>query len=320
MSRKKKNPASSQSGIHGRNPGMPFDLARIRRFKVSDKEIEVRAEVLASVKLPRGKRAIPALLKILGSIDLTTLSGDDSVSRVRRLCETARAPLPLSLQRALPGEVGRPRVAAVCVYPAFVPTAVAALEGSGVPVATVSAGFPHGLSGLPQRIQEVSAARKGGAHEIDIVIRREWALSGNWAALYEEVRAFRKAAGASHLKVILGTGDLKTLNQVARAALTSMMAGADFVKTSTGKEKVNATLPVGLAMVAAIAHYKQITGFSIGLKPAGGIRTAREGFQWFTMVEEALGESATGPGLFRIGASSLLGNVVEALEVSYRKV
>ena len=314
MSRNNKTPPSSQSSIRDRNPGMPLDLARIRRFKLSEGEIEGRAEALASVKFPRGKRAIKALLKILGSIDLTTLSGDDSVSRVRRLCETAKAPLPLPILRALSGEAGPRRVAAVCVYPAFVPTALDALKGSGIPVATVSAGFPHGLSALPQRIEEVSAARKGGAHEIDIVIRREWALSGNWAALYEEVSAFREAAGASHLKVILGTGELKTLNQVARAALTSMMAGADFVKTSTGKEKVNATLPVGLAMVAAIAHYKKITGSSVGIKPAGGIRTAREGFQWLTMVEEVLGETATGPNLFRIGASSLLGDVVGALE------
>jgi len=312
-------PASLLIPDHARNPGMPFDLVLIRRLKVPEEDIAARAKVLGSVKLLRGKQAIPALLRILRSIDLTTLSGDDSIARVRRLCETARAPLPPPLARSLSGEVGHAHVGAVCVYPAFVPIALAALKGSDVPVATVSAGFPHGLSGLPQRVQEVAAARKAGAQEIDIVIRREWALSGNWAALYEEVAEFRKAAGASHLKVILGTGDLKTLNQVARAALTSMMAGADFVKTSTGKEKVNATLPVGLVMVAAIAHYKKITGHSVGLKPAGGIGTAVEGFQWLTLVEEALGESATGPDLFRIGASSLLGSVVEALERAARR-
>lgn len=316
---KKKSPASGQSPTPALNPGVPFDLPGIRRFTVREGEIQARAEALASLELPKGIGAILPLLKILAAIDLTTLSGDDTVPRVRRLCEMAMAPLPLSLQKAFPDGVERGRVAAVCVYPAFVPDALAALRGSGVPVATVSAGFPHGLSALSQRIQEVAAAAEGGAQEIDVVIRREWALSGNWTALYQEIRAFREAAGDSHLKVILGTGELKSLNQVGRAALTSMMAGADFVKTSTGKERVNATLPVGLAMVAGIVDYQKRTGVWVGLKPAGGIRTAGEGFQWLTMVEEALGESATSPHRFRIGASSLLDNVVEALERAVRR-
>lgn len=205
------------------------------------------------------------------------------------------------------------RVAAVCVFPVFVPPVLEALDGTGISVATVSAGFPHGLSSLSQRIREVGAAVEAGAHEVDVVIRREWALRGRWADLYREVRAFKEAAGSAHLKVILGSGDLTSLQQVARAALTSMMAGADFVKTSTGKEKVNATLPVGLAMARAIRAYHAETGYSVGLKPAGGIRLAREGYQWLRMVEEELGDDWARPRLFRLGASGLLQDVVEAL-------
>jgi len=256
---------------------------------------------------------VDGLLDVLRSIDLTTLSGDDTVARIRHLCRRARQPLPLVVRDALgvgPGEI---RVAAVCVFPAFVPQALEALEGTGIPVATVSAGFPHGLSSLSQRIRDVGTAVEAGAQEVDVVIRREWVLTGEWEKLYREIRAFREAAGKAHLKVILGTGDLETLNQVGRGALTAMMAGADFVKTSTGKEKVNATLPVGLAMARAIRAYEKRTGFRVGLKPAGGIRTAREGYQWLKLVRQELGEEWARPELFRIGASGLLGDVVATL-------
>jgi deoxyribose-phosphate aldolase len=296
------------------NPGAPFDLARIQRFRVSEREIDERAGALEGLKVPRGKAALAPLLRILGAIDLTTLAGDDGVARVRRLCRTASSPFRPALRKALSAVPGPKEVAAVCVYPVFVPEALDALHGTGIPVATVSAGFPHGLSPLPVRIQEVAAARKAGAHEIDIVIRREWALTGNWKALYEEVKSFRKAAGSRHLKVILATGELEGLNRVGRAALTSLMAGADFVKTSTGKEKVNATLPVGLTMTRAMASYERLTGFTAGIKPAGGIRTAKEAYPWLVMVGEELGEEATGRARFRIGASGLLGDVVGALE------
>lgn len=302
----------------GTNPGVPFQLERVKKLKVSEKEVEKETARLARLKLPRGEKGQPALLEILRAIDLTTLSGDDTPARVRRLCRMARSPLSPTLSRALSKDPGFGRVAAVCVYPAFVPLALQVLEGSGIPVATVSAGFPHGLSTLPLRVKEVEAAKRAGAQEIDIVIRREWALSGDWKALFDEVKAFRKAAGRRHLKVILATGELTTPNQVARAAFSSLMAGADFVKTSTGKEKVNATLSAGWAMIRAMKAYEELSGRATGIKPAGGIKTAREAYQWWAMAREVFGEEGTQPHRFRIGASSLLGDVIEALEESLR--
>jgi deoxyribose-phosphate aldolase len=296
-----------------RNQGTPLDLSQIRSLRIRGAAFSEKAARLELLRPPRGRRGMGVYLKVLNAIDLTTLSSDDTVARVRSLCKTARMPFPVPLRRELGLRTEETRVGAVCVFPVFVPHALGFLEGTRIPVATVSAGFPHGLSSLSQRIREVGAAAEAGAQEIDVVIRREWALQGRWEELFREVRAFREAAGKAHLKVILGTGDLADLNQVARAALTSMMAGADFVKTSTGKEKVNATLPVGLAMAKAIRSYYRSTGFRVGLKPAGGIRLAREGFQWLRLVESELGDEWTGPRLFRIGASSLLGDVVAAI-------
>jgi deoxyribose-phosphate aldolase len=296
-----------------RNEGIPLDPSWLRGSRNPEARIVERARELEATPLPRGKEAIEGLLGVLRSIDLTTLSSDDTTARIRRLCRRARVPLPLPLRDALGVRPDEIRVAAVCVFPAFVPQALEALEGSGLPVATVSAGFPHGLSSLSQRIREVEAAVEAGAQEVDVVIRREWVLTGQWEKLYREVRAFREAVGKAHLKVILGTGDLDTLNQVGRGALTAMMAGADFVKTSTGKEKVNATLPVGLAMARSIRAYETRTGFQVGLKPAGGIRTARDGYRWLELVRQELGEEWGSPELFRIGASGLLGDVVGTL-------
>jgi len=255
-----------------------------------------------------------SLLKVLAATDLTTLAGDDTGARVKRLCGAARCPLPRRLASRMGLSGASPRVAAVCVFPVFVPEALAALEGSGVRVATVAGGFPHGLSGLAERVREVESAREAGAHEVDVVIRREWVLAGKWENLYSEIRALREAAADAHLKVILSTGDLATLNQVARATLTALWAGADFVKTSTGKEKVNATFEAGVVMARTLKLYHQETGWWGGLKPAGGIQTALDGLGWLRLVEEELGPGASGPDRFRIGASSLLGNVLEALE------
>jgi deoxyribose-phosphate aldolase len=206
------------------------------------------------------------------------------------------------------------RVGAVCVYHEMVHAAVDALRGSGIPVAAVSAGFPHGLSPLPQRIQEIRASVDAGASEIDIVITRGHVLAANWEALYDEVRSFREACGEAHLKTILATGELGTLRNVARASLVCMMAGADFVKTSTGKEGVNATLPVGLTMVRAVRAYAERTGFAVGFKPAGGIRTAKDALLWLILMKEELGDRWTRPQLFRFGASSLLGDIERQLE------
>lgn len=255
------------------------------------------------------------LLHLLWSLDLTTLAGDDTGERVRVLCRRARSPVPGGLAERLgENEPGRNRVAAVCVFPAFIEEAREALEGSSVPVATVSGGFPHGLSRLSDRVREVASALEAGADEIDVVIRREWALGERWERLYEEVRAMREAAGPVTLKVILGTGEMESLDQVARSALVAALAGADFVKTSTGKERVNATLPAGLAMARAVATCERETGRRVGLKPAGGIRKAEEGLAWLHLVREELGEEAATPDRFRVGASSLLDSLVARLD------
>ncbi|MGH7593770.1 MAG: deoxyribose-phosphate aldolase, partial [Gemmatimonadales bacterium] len=206
------------------------------------------------------------------------------------------------------------RVAAVCVYHAFVGTAVEALAVSGIPVAAVSAGFPAGLAPFKTRLADIGASVAEGAEEIDIVITRAQVLTGNWQALYDEIRAFREASGPAHLKAILGTGELATLKDVSRASLVAMMAGADFVKTSTGKESVNATLPVGIVMARAIREYRERTGHYVGFKPAGGIRTAKQSLDWLAMMKEELGDRWLRPDLFRFGASSMLGDIERQLE------
>jgi deoxyribose-phosphate aldolase len=247
-------------------------------------------------------------------MDLTTLQSDDTPGRVQRLCAKARRPVRQDLLEALGvGDLDL-KVAAVCVYHAFVETAIRALQGSGIRVAAVSTGFPAGLSPLPQRLAEIEASVAAGAQEIDVVITRAHVLTGNWAALYDEVKGFRAAAGQAHVKTILGTGELGTLRNVARASALCMMAGADFIKTSTGKEAVNATLPVGLVMARAIREYHQRTGVWVGLKPAGGIRSARQALEWLAMVKEELGDRWLRPDLFRFGASSLLTDIERQLE------
>jgi deoxyribose-phosphate aldolase len=206
------------------------------------------------------------------------------------------------------------RVGAVCVYHTYVETAVEALEGSGIPVAAVSTGFPAGLSPFVQRIGEIRASVAAGAEEIDVVITRAHALMENWRALYDEVRAMREACGDAHIKTILATGELGTLRTVARASLVCMMAGADFIKTSTGKEGVNATLPVGLVMARAIREYRERTGHLVGLKPAGGIRAAKESLDWLALIKDELGDRWLRPDLFRFGASALLTDIERQLE------
>jgi deoxyribose-phosphate aldolase len=254
------------------------------------------------------------LLKAIGLMDLTTLSGDDTVTNVRRLCAKAREPLSQDLKQALGLEDHRVQTGAVCVYHAFVETAVASLRGSGIPVAAVSTAFPHGLAPLETRVAEIRASVAAGASEIDVVITRAHALAGDWGQLYDEVAAFREACGPAHLKTILATGELGTLQRVAQASLVCMMAGADFIKTSTGKESVNATLPVGLVMVRALRQYVETTGYPIGFKPAGGIRTAKDALAWMVLVREELGAPWVHPDFLRLGASSLLSDIERQLE------
>ncbi len=247
-------------------------------------------------------------------MDLTTLSGDDSAERVRRLCAKAKQPLQDHIVKALGIEELHLHTGAVCVYHAFVETAVKALEGTGIPVAAVSTGFPAGLSPLAERVEEIRRSVEAGASEIDIVITRSHVFNGEWNALYDEVAAFKEACGPAHMKAILGTGDLLTLRNVARASVVAMQAGSDFIKTSTGKEAVNATLPVSLVMVRAIREYAEGTGMYVGFKPAGGIKTAKQALDWLSVMKDELGRPWLEPSLFRFGASSMLNDIERQLE------
>lgn len=252
------------------------------------------------------------LARAITCIDLTTLSGDDTAGRVQRLCAKARAPVRADLLQAL-GLEGL-TVGAVCVYPTMVPHAVKALEGSGIPVASVATGFPAGLTPLPLRLAEIRYAVDQGAKEIDIVITRELVLTGQWQALYDEIAHMRETCGPAHMKAILATGDLKTLTNVYKASMVAMQAGADFIKTSTGKEEVNATLPVSLTMVRALRDFRERTGQQVGFKPAGGLKTAKDAMNWLFLIKEELGTRSMMPDLFRIGASSMLGDIERQLE------
>ena len=254
------------------------------------------------------------LVKALTCIDLTTLAGDDTPGRVHRLCAKARRPLRDDLVTALGLEDRPPTVGAVCVYPTMVRPAVAALTGSGIPVASVATGFPAGLTPLPLRLAEIRYAVDEGAREIDIVITRAQVLRAEWTALYDEVSAMREACGEAHMKAILGTGDLRTLRNVYKASMVAMQAGADFIKTSTGKEEVNATLPVSLTMLRALRDYGERTGSRIGFKPAGGLKTAKDALNWLVLMKEELGRPWLEPDLFRIGASSLLADIERQIE------
>ena len=306
-------PAEAPDGF-GRNPGIPLDLGWIRDVRVNRSAVERRAATIPTRRTVKLDWQVAWLLRAVTLMDLTTLQGDDTPGRVRRLCAKARRPVRPDLLEALGASSLEIKVAAVCVYHAFVETAKHALEGSGIPVAAVSTGFPAGLSPFETRLREIELSVAAGAGEIDIVITRAHVLTGNWAALYDEVKAFRAACGAAHLKAILGTGELGTLRDVARASAVCMMAGADFIKTSTGKEPVNATLPVGLVMARQIRDFRDRTGHWVGLEPAGGIRTAKQSLDWLAMIKEELGDRWLRPDLFRFGASSLLADIERQLE------
>ncbi|HET6229138.1 MAG TPA: deoxyribose-phosphate aldolase [Longimicrobiaceae bacterium] len=298
----------------GRNPGTSLDLDWVADVKVNRSAVERRAGTIGTRRTVKKQWQAAWLLRAITLMDLTTLSGDDTPGNVRRLCAKARQPVRPDLLEALGATELPIRTAAVCVYHAMVPTAVDALRGSGIPVAAVSTGFPAGLSPFPQRVEEIRASVEAGAEEIDIVVTRAHVLTGNWEALYDEVRAFREACGPAHMKAILATGELATLRNVARASLVCMMAGSDFIKTSTGKESVNAVMPVGLVMSRCIREYLERTGHKVGFKPAGGIRTAKQSLEWLMMMKEELGNDWLRPELFRFGASSLLGDIERQLE------
>ena len=295
-----------------RNPGTGLDLDWVAAAQANQSAIERRAATLPGRRTVKKAWQAAWLLKAMTCIDLTTLAGDDTEGRVRRLCAKARQPLRADLLEAL--GMGPVTVGAACVYHEMVPAAVVALKGSGVPVAAVSTGFPAGLSAYRLRVAEIAESVQAGADEIDIVISRRHVLTGNWAGLYDEVREFRQACGPAHMKTILATGELGTLRNIARASLVCMMAGADFIKTSTGKESVNATLPVSLVMIRAIRDYHARTGYRVGYKPAGGISKAKDALTYLALIKEELGERWLMPDLFRFGASSLLGDIERQLE------
>jgi deoxyribose-phosphate aldolase len=296
------------------NRRMPLNLDWVEEIRVNTSAVERRATTIPARRSVKKAWQAAWLLRAIACMDLTTLSGDDSAERVRRLCAKARRPLEDKIVRALEIEELGLTTGAVCVYHAFVETAVKALEGSGIPVAAVSTGFPAGLSPLETRVEEIRRSVEAGASEIDIVITRAHVFNGEWNALYDEVAAFKDACGPAHMKAILGTGDLLTLRNVARASWVAMMAGTDFIKTSTGKEAVNATLPVSLVMIRALREYGERTGMAVGFKPAGGIKTAKQALDWMATMKDELGRSWLEPTLFRYGASSMLGDIERQLE------
>ncbi len=314
LSRTASEPASHE-GTLARNPGMPLDLGWLEATRhVNRSALERRVATLTKRRSIKGENQAAWLLRSIALMDLTTLNSNDTDERVRRLCAKAKNPLRPDIAEKLGIAGHNIRPAAVCVYHPFVRTAVAELRGTGIHVAAVSTAFPHGLAPLSTRIGEIRASVADGANEIDVVIPRGLVFGAKWQELYDEIAAFREACGEAHLKVILGTGDLSTLRNVMHASLVAMMAGADFVKTSTGKESVNATLPVGLAMVRSIRAYHERTGHMIGFKPAGGISTAKSSLDWLVLMKEELGRRWLEPDLFRFGASSLLTDIERQLE------
>ena len=297
-----------------RNGGVAFDLNWIEDVRINLSASERRVASLPGRRSVKKDAQAAWLLKAATCIDLTTLSGDDTAARVRRLCAKAKQPIREDVLEKLGFGERTIHAGAICVYHRFVATAVDALEGSGIPVAAVSTGFPAGLIPHDLKLKEIEASVRDGAQEIDIVITREHVLTGNWKALYDEMRDFREACGAAHVKAILATGDIKTLRNVAKASMICMMAGADFIKTSTGKEAVNATLLVTLTMARMIRDYQERTGFKVGYKPAGGVSSAKDVLNYQILMKEELGRKWLEPELFRVGASSLLADIERQLE------
>ena len=297
-----------------RNPGTPLDLDWVAAAHVNRSAVERRTASLPTRRSIKKDWQAAWLLRAVTCIDLTTLAGDDTPGRVRRLCAKAKQPLRPDMLEALGATNENITVGAVCVYPSRVRDAVEALQGTDIPVASVATGFPAGQTPIQQRIGEIEQAIEAGAREIDIVITRTHVLTGNWRALYDEIKSFREACGeTAHMKSILATGDLGTLKQIYQASLVAMMAGSDFIKTSTGKENVNATLEFGLVMTRAIREYLDRTGYKVGFKPAGGISKAKQALAWQALMKEELGADWLMPDLFRFGASSLLTDIERQL-------
>jgi deoxyribose-phosphate aldolase len=298
---------------HNRNPGVPLDLDWVMGAHVNKSAVERRVATLPLRRTVKKDWQAAWLLRAVTCIDLTTLAGDDTPGRVKRLCAKAKNPIRPDMLERMDLDSEKITVGAVCVYPNRVADAVHALQGSDIPVASVTTGFPAGQTPLPQRIGEIEQAVEAGAREIDVVIARNFVLTGDWAAMYDELQQFRKACGEAHMKTILATGDLGSLKQVYQASLVAMMAGSDFIKTSTGKEPTNATLEVSLVMTRAIREYLERYGYKIGFKPAGGISSAKQAMAWQSLMKEELGDEWLMNDLFRFGASSLLTDIERQL-------
>ena len=296
------------------NPGIAFDAELIKDISINKSAIEARIDSLKSRRSIKKQWQTAWLLKAISCIDLTTLSPQDTPSKVKRLCDKAKAPIRKDIQKLLGIEDLQITTGAVCVYHDLISVAVEALKGTDIPVAAVSTGFPAGQSSGPTRLDEIKDSVAAGAKEIDIVISRGLVLTGQWQALYEQIKEFKQACGDAHMKTILGTGDLSTLSNVAKASMVAMMAGSDFIKTSTGLEATNATLPVSLVMCRMIRNYLAHTGYRVGFKPAGGISTAKDAINYLILIKEELGNDWLNPNMFRFGASSLLGDIERQLE------
>lgn len=292
------------------NPGIPLDEGWVSSVRINLPAVQRRAATMGTKRTVKKQWQAAWLLRAVTCIDLTTLSGDDTDANVQRLCLKAAKPIRKDIMEAIGMEDKGITTGAVCVYPSRVPDAVRALKrfnASHIPVAAVATGFPSGQYDLKTRLEEITWAIKAGAKEIDIVINRKMALNGQWRELYEEVKAMKAACGPDvHMKAILAVGELGSMNNVYKASLVCMMAGSDFIKTSTGKEGVNAVLPVGVVMCRAIREYYERTGHIVGFKPAGGIRAAKDAAVWLILIKEELDDRWLNNKLFRIGASGLL--------------
>jgi len=297
-----------------RNEGIPFDASLFEDLNINRSAVERRAATLSGRRSVKKEWQAAWLLKALSCIDLTTLAGDDTPSNVHRLCAKAKSPVRLDLLNSLGMKEENIQVAAVCVYHNLIVHAVKGLEGSTIPIAAVSTGFPAGNIPLKEKIKQIEISVAAGAKEIDIVVSRDLVLRSDWKGLYDEVSACRKACGEAHMKTILATGEIPTYTKVAKASWVSMMAGSDFIKTSTGKESVNATIAVSLVMIRTLREYYELTGYKVGFKPAGGISKAKQAVNWLILIKEELGNDWLSPELFRFGASSLLGDIERQLE------
>ena len=314
MHKIKNNNTVDEHTLIERNDGIPFDYNYIKGITINRSAVERRCATLGTRRTVKKQWQAAWLLKAITCIDLTTLNGDDTASNVQRLCAKALNPVRMDILNALGMNKMNITTGAVCVYHNLISEAVKAIGGKSMPIAAVSTAFPAGLIPLKERLKQIELSVAAGATEIDIVIHRAQVLTGDWEGLYNEMKLMRQACGDAHMKAILATGELSTLTNIAKASHVCMMAGSDFIKTSTGKEKENATLPVSLTMIRAIRDYYEYTGYKVGFKPAGGIGKAKQAIQWLILIKEELGDEWLNNHLFRFGASSLLGDIERQLE------